>query len=78
MENGTYVQNCNLAAASANWRIGGAGDCDHDGDADILFRHNDGGVVTWEMESGGLVQSHSFGVVPNAWQIARIGEFDLA
>jgi hypothetical protein len=77
MENGDHVQNRNLAAASTSWRIDGAGDVDHDGDADILFRHSGGGVVTWEMQDGGFVRSHSFGVVSDTWQIARIGEFDV-
>jgi hypothetical protein len=33
--------------------------------------------MTWEMENGAVVADHDFGVVPNAWQIVRTGEFDL-
>jgi hypothetical protein len=34
-------------------------------------------VVTWEMQDGGFVRNHNFGVVANAWQIRGTGEFDL-
>jgi hypothetical protein len=29
------------------------------------------------MDGGALLQTHNFGVVPNAWQIRGTGEFDL-
>ena len=35
--------------------IAGTGDFDGDGDSDILWRHRDGLVVTWEMENGEYV-----------------------
>jgi hypothetical protein len=49
-----------------------------DGDADILWRHDQGTLVTWEMEDGALAQTANLGVVPNGWQIRGTGEFDLA
>jgi hypothetical protein len=46
-------------------------------DADILWRHDQGDVMTWEMENGAVAADHDFGAVANAWQIVRTGEFDL-
>ena len=58
-------------------RSRGTEDFDSDGDADILWRHDDGTVVTWEMEDGALFRTESFGQVSNGWQIRGTGEFDL-
>ena len=60
-----------------NWQIAGTWDFDNDNDSDILWRHNDGTVVTWAMEDGALQSTETFGVVANAWQIRGTGEFDL-
>ena len=70
-------QNHNIASVPNTWQIEGTGDFDSDGDADILWRHDDGKVVTWEMEASALVQNHNFGIVSNAWQIQGTGAFDL-
>jgi hypothetical protein len=43
MRDGRYVTNHNLASTSGSWRINGVGDFDEDGDADVLWRHSDGG-----------------------------------
>jgi hypothetical protein len=67
----------NSAFASTGWEIVDTGDFDADGDADVLWRHDQGDVMTWEMENGAVVADHDFGVVPNAWQIVRTGEFAL-
>ena len=61
--------NHNIAFGATSWQIEGAGDFDHDGDSDILWRHTEGAVVTWEMEGGVFVQSHSLGAVATSWQI---------
>ena len=50
-------------------------DFDRDGDADILWRHDEGQVLTWEMQAGGFVVNHNFAMVATDWQIARTGEF---
>jgi hypothetical protein len=78
MEDGAYLTNHNIASAGGGWRIRGAGDLDSDGDADILWRHSDGTVVTWEMEDGAYVTNHNYGLIPVGWQIRATGEFDLA
>jgi hypothetical protein len=77
METGALVTNHNLASVANTWQIAGAEDFDSDGDADILWRHRDGDVVTWQMENGAFVTNHNYGVVSNAWQIVGTGEFDL-
>jgi hypothetical protein len=64
------------AGRPATYQIAGTYDFDSDGDADILFRHDSGLTVTWEMAAGALLQTHSFGVIPNVWQIRGTGEFD--
>ena len=48
-----------LPAVSANFPIRGTGDFDGDGDSDILWHHVQGLVVTWEMENGELLATHS-------------------
>ena len=77
MENNDYVVNHNVAFASIGWRIDGTGDFDGDGDADILWRHRDGMVVTWEMEDGEFVMYHSIARVASTWQIDGTGDFDV-
>jgi 6-phosphogluconolactonase (cycloisomerase 2 family)/quercetin dioxygenase-like cupin family protein len=63
-------------AVPATFQIAATGDFDGDGDADILWRHVDGLVVTWEMEDGNLLATHDFGAVPTGWQIEGTGDFD--
>jgi hypothetical protein len=70
MANGAFVTSHSIASASNNWRIEQAGDFDRDGDSDVLWRHDDGTVVTWEMDAGALLQSHGLAAVSNSWQIA--------
>jgi hypothetical protein len=61
-----------------NWQIAGTWDFDSDNDSDIVWRHDDGTVVTWTMEDGNLFDTESFGVIGNEWQIRGTGQFDLA
>jgi 6-phosphogluconolactonase (cycloisomerase 2 family) len=63
-------------AVPANFQIRGTGDFDGDGDADILWRQDQGLVVTWEMENGDLLTTHSFGEVSTNFQIVGTGDFD--
>jgi hypothetical protein len=70
MRDGRYVTNHNLASTSGSWRINGVGDFDEDGDADVLWRHSDGQVVTWEMEGGAYVTNRNIGSAPTSWQTA--------
>jgi hypothetical protein len=77
MENGALVASHSLPDVPPTWQINGTHDFDHDGDADIPWRHDDGAVVTWEMQNGAFVANHNFGVVSNTWQISGTAEFDL-
>jgi Calx-beta domain/FG-GAP-like repeat len=45
-------------------------------DDDILWRHDSGAVMTWEMEDGGLVQNHMLPHASLNWQIAGLGDFE--
>jgi hypothetical protein len=57
-------------------QFSGIGDFDADGDSDILWRLDNGLVVTWEMEGGTHDSSHSLGIVSGSWQIRGTGDFD--
>jgi FG-GAP-like repeat len=50
--------------------------CDGDGDADIIWRHNEGQVVTWEMENNEYVVNHNIAFASTGWSIDGTGEFD--
>jgi hypothetical protein len=63
-------------AVPDTFQIRGTGDFDGDGDSDILWRHRDGLVVSWEMENGDLLTTHNFGVVSTNFQIVGTGDFD--
>jgi hypothetical protein len=76
MEDGTFVGNHNLAAASTNWQIVGTGDLDADGDDDLVWRHQDGRVVTWETQDGELVRNHNLAGASTSWQIVGTNDFD--
>jgi subtilisin-like proprotein convertase family protein len=65
-----------LAQVGDIWQIAGTGDFDGDGDSDILWRHRDGPVVTWEMEDGQHDANHSIAYAPNGWEIVGAGDFD--
>jgi hypothetical protein len=51
-------------------------DFDADGDSDILWRHNQGPIVTWEMEDGNSLGNRNHGSVANQWRISATGDFD--
>jgi len=83
MEDGAFVQHHHLPVDEHNaapiadtWQIEGTGDFDGDGDDDILWRHNEGMVVAWEMEDGQYVTNHNLPVVSNSWEIEGTGDFD--
>jgi 6-phosphogluconolactonase (cycloisomerase 2 family) len=61
---------------SSDWQIEGAADFDADGDADILWQHDDGRVVTWEMQDGQLLTNHNIAVGSGGWDIEHLGDFD--
>jgi hypothetical protein len=78
MQGGDLVTNHGLPGAGLSWQIEGIEDFDSDGDADILWRHDEGQVVVWDMEDGSFLQNRNLGTSANAWQVAGTGEFDLA
>jgi RTX calcium-binding nonapeptide repeat (4 copies)/FG-GAP-like repeat len=65
-----------LGVVGTTWQTRGTGDFDGDGDGDVLWRHDQGQVVTWEMEGGNYLVNHNLGVVGTTWQIAGTGDFD--
>jgi hypothetical protein len=65
-----------LGVVPLNWQIVGSGDFDGDRDADILWRHDGGLPVIWEMQDGAFVTNHNLPDVPNSYQVAGTGDFD--
>jgi hypothetical protein len=59
-----------------SYQVRGVEDFDSDGDADILWCHANGQVVTWTMEGSALQQTRNFGITVLAWQVVGTGEFD--
>ncbi len=66
----------------ASWSVGGIGDFDGDGTADILRRRTDGSLSEWTMNGTTISASQAptmngAAVTPGAsWSIAGIGDFD--
>jgi hypothetical protein len=59
------------------WRINGTGDFDADGKADILWRHDTTGQVSfWLMNGMSIVSSGTCGAVPTVWQMNGLADFD--
>jgi len=74
---GTVVtRDIELGTAPNTWEIDGVGDFDADGDSDILCRHEDGQVVTWELQDGQFVTNHSIEFAATTWSIAATGDVD--
>ena len=76
MEDDEYVVNHNVEFAATGWRIDGTGDFDADGDDDVIWRHHDGAVVTWEMEDNDYVHNHNIEFASTGWEIDGTGDFD--
>jgi hypothetical protein len=62
--------------ASNSWQIAGIGDFDRDGDGDILWRHDQGPNVVWDMENGLFIGTHGLPSVTNSWRVAGTADFD--
>jgi hypothetical protein len=78
MQDGEYVVNHNHGLVSNSWHVRGTGDFDGDGDADILWHHDGGQIVSWEMEDGAyVVNRHLEDIAPILqWQFMGTGDLD--
>jgi Cadherin domain/FG-GAP-like repeat len=71
-----YVTGVSGTGMPPGWQTRGTGDFDRDGDSDILWRHQDGAVATWEMEHGQHVATHDIAFASTGWDILTSGDFD--
>ena len=53
-----------------DWHIEGTGDTNGDGKDDIIWRHDNGTVATWEMNGGTILAQRTFADVSDDWHIA--------
>ncbi len=66
----------------ASWSVGGIGDFDGDGSADVLWRRTDGTLEEWTMNGATITSSQAptlngIALTPDAsWSIAGVGDFD--
>ena len=61
------------------WQIGGVGDLNADGSADLVWKHQDGSVAVWFMRGFSVLQTALLSIpsVTDAnWQIAAAGDLD--
>jgi hypothetical protein len=63
-------------APSLGWSIAGTGDFDADNKSDILFVNKNGGVATWLMNGGTVLNGVGIGSLPAGWSVAVTGDFN--
>jgi hypothetical protein len=68
--NGTaFGSSVNLGIVSTSWDIGGAGDFNSNGGADILWQHSSGVRAIWLLNGTVHTGNASLGTVSPAWDI---------
>jgi hypothetical protein len=67
----TYTESPDLS-----WHIAETGDFNGDLKADILFRNDDGGVMTWDMNGNAIASQHTLATQGLDWHIRGTGDFD--
>ena len=77
MEDALHGPNTSLGAVSNSYSVVGIDDFNDDGTDDVLWRHTDGSLVTWNMDDMDLSSTTDYGAVPTAWTPLRVGEFEL-
>jgi serralysin len=66
----------------ASWSIGGTGDFDGDGSADVLWRGADGSVTIWLMNGASITSGNAVTFngaalsVDASWHVVEVGDFD--
>jgi hypothetical protein len=73
----TYLSISKMADTA--WRVGGLGDMNADGFADVVWQHTDGRLAIWYMRNETVIGSQvlTMNVGPNSrWQIATIGDLN--
>ena len=58
-----------LGVVTPDYTIEETGDYNGDGRSDILWRHDSGLPITWELDGGSIIGYHAFPVVDPVWQI---------
>jgi hypothetical protein len=69
MDGATKLADVNLNAIPTDWHIQGTGDHNGDGNADIVWRHDNGTTVLWEMDGATKLADVNLNTISNDWQI---------
>jgi hypothetical protein len=72
MNGSTVTKTSVIGSASSDWKIAGTGDYNGDGNADILWRNDLGGVATWQMNGSNVLAAGATSIptAATSWQIA--------
>jgi FG-GAP-like repeat len=84
-ENGWWLMNANgtigsvsmvLTIPDQNWQIVGTGDCDRDGQLDILWRNQATGQTGWWLMQGNQIRTPALlaPIIDSSWQIVGVGD----
>lgn len=68
-----------LALVETSWQVAGTGDFNGDGQADILWRHEDGRLTDWlGRADGGFTNNDgaALAFVPTSWRVVGSGDFN--
>jgi uncharacterized repeat protein (TIGR01451 family) len=79
VDNGGYgfvITNTTPASMGTGWAIEDIGDFNHDGKADILWRHTSGLLHMWLMDGERIVDARSVASVGTDWTVQGVGDFN--
>ncbi|MCB4821097.1 FG-GAP repeat domain-containing protein [Roseicella aerolata] len=65
-----------IAEPGPDWKVVGTGDFNGDYKADILFRHEDGRVVAWQMDGSRIAAHAEIGTLAEGASVVGTGDFD--
>jgi hypothetical protein len=77
MDGGTIQQQSIISQLDPSvWQLSATADLNGDGNADMLWRANNGAFYSWLMQGGSIIGGLDFGVIDPAWQLAGTGDLN--